>query len=206
MASVAGRTRVRVGVAAVVILVVSSAAGLIIYVEIVLLLPPSMGIIHHLSCPHTNEQIGLVERRCRHVVETGLTLLAQSGVPNTYCHFAFDTTVYRINRMPYHTTSHVSPFETIFNRKPDLSFLKVFGCQCFPHLGPYNQHKMDLRSISWNFLGYSSSHHGYQCLDLTTDNIYIYRHVWFHKTSFPLLQPKFVPLQTTSHDPYVSTY
>ncbi|GJU10721.1 gag/pol polyprotein [Tanacetum coccineum] len=36
------------------------------------------GIIHLRSCPHTSEQNGFVERHNRHVVETGLTLLAQA--------------------------------------------------------------------------------------------------------------------------------
>lgn len=35
-----------------------------------------LGIIHRRSCLHTSEQNGFAERRHRHVVETGLTLLA----------------------------------------------------------------------------------------------------------------------------------
>ena len=34
------------------------------------------GIIHRVSCPHTSQQNGIVERKHRHVVELGLTLLA----------------------------------------------------------------------------------------------------------------------------------
>ncbi|GJX15178.1 putative RNA-directed DNA polymerase [Tanacetum coccineum] len=44
----------------------------------------SLGIIHLRSCPHTSEQNGFVERRNRHVVETGLTLLAQACVPQHF--------------------------------------------------------------------------------------------------------------------------
>nr|GEW20723.1 serine/threonine-protein kinase TOR isoform X2 [Tanacetum cinerariifolium] len=40
-----------------------------------------LGIIHRRSCPHTSEQNGFVERRNRHVAETGLTVLAQACVP-----------------------------------------------------------------------------------------------------------------------------
>lgn len=125
-----------------------------------------LGILHRLSCPHTSEQNGFVERRHRHVVETGLTLLAQSGVPTRFWNFAFETATYLINRMPSRNSSQISPFEHLFKRKPDLSFLRVFGCQCFPHLRPYHPHKMDFRSSPCIFLGYSSSHHGYQCLTL----------------------------------------
>ncbi|KAJ0702566.1 putative RNA-directed DNA polymerase [Helianthus annuus] len=145
----------------------------------------SLGIIHRLSCPHTSEQNGTVERRHRHVVETGLTLLAQSHVPQRFWHFAFEIAVYLINRMPSRTNNNTSPFEHLFKTTPNFSFLRVFGCRCYPHLRPYNKHKMDFRSTPCVFLGYSTSHHGYRCLDPTTDRIYVARHVRFVKSSFP---------------------
>lgn len=39
------------------------------------------GIFFHHSCPHTSEQNGRAERKHRHIVETGLTLLAQAKMP-----------------------------------------------------------------------------------------------------------------------------
>ncbi|KAK9061505.1 hypothetical protein SSX86_018687 [Deinandra increscens subsp. villosa] len=71
----------------------------------------SLGIVHRRSCPHTSEQNGIVERRHRHVVETGLALLAQSHVPQRFWHYAFDTAVYLINRMPSTSSSLTSPYE-----------------------------------------------------------------------------------------------
>ena len=41
----------------------------------------TIGIHHWLICPHTHEQNGSVERRHRHIVETGLTLLGQCSAP-----------------------------------------------------------------------------------------------------------------------------
>ncbi|KAD6118770.1 hypothetical protein E3N88_10041 [Mikania micrantha] len=166
----------------------------------------NLGIIHRLSCPHTSEQNGFVERRHRHVVETGLTLLAQSGVPKHFWNFAFETATYLINRMPSRTSSHISPLEQLFHHKPDLSFLRVFGCQCFPHLRPYNPHKMDFRSLPCIFLGYSSSHYGYQCLDPSTNRLYIARHVRFNEACFPFLQPSPSAPSHSSPDPYFSSY
>ena len=156
----------------------------------------SLGIIHRRSCPHTSEQNGFVERRHRHVVETGLTLLAQSFVPQRFWHYAFDTAVYLINRMPSRTSTNKSPFEHLFKRSPDYSFLRVFGCLCFPHLRPYNHHKMDFRSTPCVFLGYSPSHHGYRCLDISTERLYIARLVRFNEEKFPFNTPK-----TTSPPP-----
>ena len=41
----------------------------------------TIGIHHRLIFPHTHEQNGTVERRHRHIVETGLTLLGQCKAP-----------------------------------------------------------------------------------------------------------------------------
>ncbi|KAK9062643.1 hypothetical protein SSX86_019831 [Deinandra increscens subsp. villosa] len=163
----------------------------------------SLGIVHRRSCLHTSEQNGIVERRHRHVVETGLALLAQSHVPQRFWHYAFDTAVYLINRMPSTSSSLTSPYERIFNRSPALSFLKVFGCQCFPYLRPYNSHKMDFRSSECVFLGYSQVHHGYRCFDSSFDRVYIARHVRFNETIFPF-QLKPPSTSTFSSDPYHS--
>jgi len=37
-----------------------------------------IGIIHHVSCPHAHQQNGSAERKHRHIVEVGLSLLAHS--------------------------------------------------------------------------------------------------------------------------------
>ncbi|KAG8476579.1 hypothetical protein CXB51_033494 [Gossypium anomalum] len=58
------------------------------------------GIIHRVTCPHTSEQNGVVERKHRHIVEVGLTLLAQAHLPLKYWGFAFTYAVHLINRLP----------------------------------------------------------------------------------------------------------
>ncbi|KAJ0857667.1 putative RNA-directed DNA polymerase [Helianthus annuus] len=166
----------------------------------------NLGIVHRRSCPHTSEQNGTVERRHRHVVETGLALLAQSHLPQRFWHFAFETAVYLINRLPSRVSSNKSPFEHIFKRRPDYSFLRVFGCQCFPYLRPYNNHKIEFRSTPCIFLGYSPVHHGYRCLDLTTERVYIARHVRFNEHVFPYHASPINSNPPQPDNPNVSTY
>ncbi|GKF24470.1 retrovirus-related pol polyprotein from transposon TNT 1-94 [Tanacetum coccineum] len=137
----------------------------------------SLGIIQRRSYPHTSEQNGFVERRNRHVVETGLTLLAQACVPQHFWHYVFDIGVYLINRMPLRTLTNKSPFEHIFKRSPDF---------------------------------FIPSHHGYRCLDISHECLYIARHVRFNEAQFPFDIPKTTslpPLKTSlyysSESPYV---
>ena len=42
------------------------------------------GLLHQVSCPCTPQQNGRVERKNRHVVEVGLSLLIQTGMPLKY--------------------------------------------------------------------------------------------------------------------------
>ncbi|KAM2632205.1 hypothetical protein EV1_022967 [Malus domestica] len=142
------------------------------------------GILHQLSCPHTPEQNGCVERKHRHLVETARTLLVQSHVPHQYWVEAFTTALYLINRLPISKLSQ-SPWELLFHNVPDYSRLKVFGCLCFPWLKPYVPSKLDGKSTKCVFLGYSLQHKGYRCLDPQTQRVYISRHVIFDETTFP---------------------
>lgn len=123
----------------------------------------------------------MVERKNRHLVENGLTLLAHSCVPFKFWHFAFDMTVFLINRMPSSVSKNKSPYKCIFNQPPDYSFLKVFKCLCYPLIRLYNRYKVDYRYTTCLFFGYSSSHMGYRCLNLKTNHFYITRHALFNE-------------------------
>ncbi|GJT77266.1 retrovirus-related pol polyprotein from transposon TNT 1-94 [Tanacetum coccineum] len=64
---------------------------------------------------------------------------------------------------------------------------------------------MDFRSTPCVFLGYSPSYHKYRCLDISTERLYIARHVRFNKAQFPFDIHKTTspPLSKTS--PYYSS-
>ena len=143
------------------------------------------GIEHRISCPHTHQQNGLVERKHRHIVETGLTLLAQANMPLSYWDEAFNTACFLINRLPSLTIQQDTPVHKLFGKNPDYTMLKVFGCACWPNLRPYNTKKLSFRTTRCVFLGYSSSHKGYKCLDRSTKRVYISRDVIFDENVFP---------------------
>ena len=65
--------------------------------------------------------------------------------------------------------------------------MKVFGCACYPLLQPYTKHKLEFQSKQCIFLGYSSNHKGYKCLDPSKNRIYISRNVVFDEKLFPAL-------------------
>ncbi|KAG6431021.1 hypothetical protein SASPL_109096 [Salvia splendens] len=66
-----------------------------------------------------------LQRRHRHIVETGLTLLAQSSLPNQLWDDAFVSAVFLINRMPSKIIDNVSPFLKLYSRRPDYSAFEM---------------------------------------------------------------------------------
>ncbi|KAM1806086.1 hypothetical protein ACFX11_029271 [Malus domestica] len=144
----------------------------------------AQGITHQLSCPHTPEQNGCAERKHRHVVEMGRTLLFQSVLEPKFWVEAFQTAVYLINRLPPQSSS-VSPWEKLFQAPPKYHNLKAFGCACYPWLQPYSSHKLDTKSKLCVFLGYSLHHSGYRCFDPVANKLYVSRHVTFDEHLFP---------------------
>lgn len=119
------------------------------------------GISHLTSPPHTLEHNGISERKHRHIVETGLSLLTHATMPRSYWTYAFATATYLINRLPTPVLKMDSPFHKLFGTKPNCSKIRVYGCLCFPWLRPYTSHKLEERSTPCVFIGYSPSQSGY---------------------------------------------
>lgn len=143
------------------------------------------GISHYTSPPHTPEHNGMSERKHRHVVESGLTMLAKASVPKTYWPYAFAVAVYLINRLPTPLLSMQSPFQKLFGKDPNYQKLRIFGCACFPWLRPYNKHKLEDKSALCTFLGYSPTQSAYLCYHKPTRRLYVFRHVQFDEEQFP---------------------
>jgi histone deacetylase 1/2 len=144
-----------------------------------------IGISHHVSCPHAHQQNGSAERKHRHIVEVGLSLLAHASMPLKFWDEAFLTATYLINRTPSRTLDYHTPLESLFRTKPEYSSLRAFGCACWPNLRPYNKKKLEFRSKECVFLGYSNLHKGFKCLDAKTGRVYISRDVVFDENVFP---------------------
>jgi hypothetical protein len=143
----------------------------------------SNGIVHKKSCPYTSQQNGLAERKLRHILETGLTLLAHSHLSNRYWVDAFLTAVYVINRLPTPVLKNQSPYSKLYKCDPDYQKLRVFGCLCYPLLRHDGKHKLEYRSKPCIFLGYKFA--CYKCLDPVTNQAYLSKHVIFDEDSFP---------------------
>jgi histone deacetylase 1/2 len=105
-------------------------------------------------------------------------------MPLKYWDEAFLTAVHLINRLPSQVIDNQTPMEHLFGSKGDYSLLRIFGCACWPNLCPYNNHKLQFRSKQCVFIGYSGSHKGYKCLDISSGRLYISHDIVFDEMVF----------------------
>ena len=80
-----------------------------------------IGISHHVSCPYAHQKNGSTERKHRHIVEVGLSLLAHASMPLKFWDEAFITATYIINRLPSKVINNETPLERLHHQKPDYS-------------------------------------------------------------------------------------
>jgi hypothetical protein len=113
----------------------------------------------------------------------------QASLPASYWAEALHTATHLLNRLPSKAVSHPTPYFALYGTAPTYAHLRVFGCACYPNTSATAPHKLSPRSTRCLFLGYSSDHKGYRCLDLASHRIIISRHVVFDEDVFPLAGP-----------------
>lgn len=142
------------------------------------------GIVHRLSCPHTHPQMGKVERRHRHIVDTGLAMLNHAGLEEHFWDYAFMTALHLYNRNPTKVLGGISPYEAMHHKTPEYFKLKVFGSICYPNMRPYRENKLGDKSVKCVFLGYPVNCEGYICMNMKDGRTVISRDVVFVENNF----------------------
>nr|GFB91315.1 retrovirus-related Pol polyprotein from transposon TNT 1-94 [Tanacetum cinerariifolium] len=91
-----------------------------------------IGIFHQKTVPKTPQQNGVVERQNRTPVEAARTMLIFSKAPMFLWAEAVATACYTQNSSLIHTRHHKTPYKLVHNKKPDLTFFRIFGALCYP--------------------------------------------------------------------------
>ncbi|GJV88982.1 retrovirus-related pol polyprotein from transposon TNT 1-94 [Tanacetum coccineum] len=91
-----------------------------------------VSITHEKIVPRTPQQNGVVKRRNHTLVEAACTMLIFSKASMFLWAAAVATACYTQNRSLIHTLHNKTPYELVHDKKPDLSFLRVFRALCYP--------------------------------------------------------------------------
>nr|GFA75367.1 integrase, catalytic region, zinc finger, CCHC-type, peptidase aspartic, catalytic [Tanacetum cinerariifolium] len=70
------------------------------------------------------------------------------------------TACYTQNRYLIHTRHNTTPYELVHNKKPDLTFFRVFGALCYPTNDSEDLGKLQSIADIGIFVGYAPSRKG----------------------------------------------
>ena len=88
------------------------------------------GIQQETSAPYTPHQNGNAERFNRTTIEKVRVVLLDSGFDKSFWNYAVDYCSYVRNRLPCQPHGR-TPYEMVYNRKPSVEHLRIFGQRCF---------------------------------------------------------------------------
>ncbi|GJQ93803.1 retrovirus-related pol polyprotein from transposon TNT 1-94 [Tanacetum coccineum] len=158
-----------------------------------------VGIFHQKTVPRTPQQNGVVERRNRTLVEAARTMLIFSKAPMFLWAEAVATACYTQNRSLIHTRHCKTPYELVHDKKPDLTFFRVFGALCYPTNDSEDLGKLQPTADIGIFVGYAPSRKGYRIYNKRTRRIMETIHVQFDE-----LTEQMAPVQLSPYVPPIN--
>nr|GEV65538.1 integrase, catalytic region, zinc finger, CCHC-type, peptidase aspartic, catalytic [Tanacetum cinerariifolium] len=99
---------------------------------------------------------------------------------------AVATACYTQNRSLIHTRHNTTLYELVHNKKPDLTFFKVFGALCYPINDSEDLRKLQPTADIRIFVGYAPSMKGYKIYNKRTRRIMETIHVQFDERTEPM--------------------
>nr|GEX28505.1 hypothetical protein [Tanacetum cinerariifolium] len=138
------------------------------------------------TVPRTSQQNGVVERRNHTLVEAAQTMLIFFKALMFLWAEAVATACYTQNRSLIHTHHHKTPYEVVHNKKPDLTFFRVFGALCYPTNDSEDLRKLQPTADTGIFVGYAPSRKGYRIYNKRTRRIMETIHVQFDELTEPM--------------------
>ena len=112
-------------------------------------------------------------------------------LPDSYWGEAVATAAYIRNRVP--TSAFKKWYHLMrkwYQRRPDISHLRVFGCVAYAHIPDCHRNKLDKKAKKFRFVGYSLNSKGYRLMNEKTIKVVISRDVVFNENDFWVNKPK----------------
>nr|GFB61310.1 putative RNA-directed DNA polymerase [Tanacetum cinerariifolium] len=121
-----------------------------------------LGISHETSVALTPQQNGIIERRSRTLVEAARTMLIFEQAILSLWAETVATTCYNQNRSLLRRHHDKTPYELLHDKKPDMSYLHVFGALCYPKHDVENLKKLQTKANIGIFIGYAPTKKAFQ--------------------------------------------
>ncbi|MCO5572729.1 hypothetical protein L7F22_026488 [Adiantum nelumboides] len=141
------------------------------------------GIKDQCTMPYTPQQNGVAERKNRSLMDMARCMLKAKSLPHKLWMEAVACAAHVLNRCPTRALKTITPYESWYDKRPSVSYLRVFGCLAYAHIPQQLRGKLDDKAIKCIFVGYSSGSKGYRLYNPATNKIFESRDVIFAKTT-----------------------
>ncbi|MCO5605620.1 hypothetical protein L7F22_059803 [Adiantum nelumboides] len=123
------------------------------------------------------------ERKNRSLMEMARCMLKAKSLPHKLWMEAVACAAHVLNRCPTRALKTITPYESWYDKKPSVSYLRVFGCLAYADIPQQLHGKLDDKAVKCIFVGYSSGSKGYRLYNPATNKIFESRDVIFAKTT-----------------------
>ncbi|GBL73934.1 Retrovirus-related Pol polyprotein from transposon TNT 1-94 [Araneus ventricosus] len=127
--------------------------------------------------PYTPQLNGVAERMNRTLFDKARAMLYDSKLPKSCWGYAIQAAAFLHNRIACTSINDHTPYELKYSTKPDLSKIRIFGCDAYVKVADTQRRKLDPKSKRMIFIGYSSM--GYRVVDPVTRRVTVSRNVRF---------------------------
>lgn len=97
----------------------------------ILIHPTTLKILQQFTCSHTPQQKDTIERKYQHLLNIAKALRFESKVPLSLLGDCFLTATHLISMLPSLVLDYKSIYEILYQKSPDYSTIKAFGCLCY---------------------------------------------------------------------------
>nr|GEX99976.1 integrase, catalytic region, zinc finger, CCHC-type, peptidase aspartic, catalytic [Tanacetum cinerariifolium] len=145
-----------------------------------------VSIFHQKTAPRTPQQNDVIERQNRTLVEAARTMLIFSKALIFLWTETMATACYTQNWSLIYTRHNNTSYELVHNKKPDLTFFRVFGALCYPTNDSEDLGKLQPTADIGIFVSYAPSRKSYRIYNKRTRRILKTIHVQFDELTGPM--------------------
>ncbi|KAK1631341.1 hypothetical protein QYE76_005656 [Lolium multiflorum] len=139
------------------------------------------GILSQLTPPGTPQRNGVSEHRNRTLLDMVRSMMSLTDLPLSFWSYALETAAFTLNRAPSKSVE-TTPYELWFNKKPKLSFLKVWGCEAY--VKKLQPDKLEPKAEKCVFIGYPKETIGYTFYHRSEGKIFVAKNGTFLEKEF----------------------
>jgi hypothetical protein len=124
-----------------------------------------------------------VERKNRTLLDMARTMIDEYKTPNRFWAEAINTACYSINWLYLHRILKKTLYELLTDKKPNVSYFRVFGSKCFILVKRGRKSKFALKAVESILLGYDSFTRAYRVFNKSTELVEVSCDIVFDETN-----------------------